>query len=82
MKKSPILNYEQNFLARFFQLFMAKNLFKKKLHCSVCTKKLLNRKIVNLITGRPKKMPYFGGGGVKNWIFLRLAVLVYFGFST
>jgi hypothetical protein len=36
-----------NFLAPFFQLFMGKNYFFSKnfLHCSIRTKKLLNRKV-------------------------------------
>jgi hypothetical protein len=67
-----------NFLAPFFQLFMSKIFFFFEffLHCSVRTKKLLNKKV-------KKNEKKFGRifFGLKTF-FLGLAVLVYFGFST
>ena len=64
-----------NFWARFFQFFMGKNknIFIYFLHCSFCTKKLLNKKVKILLNKFGKN--FFG---VKNCFFR--AVLVYFWF--
>jgi hypothetical protein len=77
LEKRPILNYEQLFSSVFStfhgQKFIFLNFF---LHCSVRTKKLLNKKVKIFF----KKIGriFFG----LKTVFLGLAVLVYFGFST
>ena len=76
-KKSPILYYEQLF-SSVFSTFHGQNFIFSIyfLHCSVCTKKLLNKKVKKIETNFGRI--FFG----LKTVFLGLAVLVYFGFST
>ena len=60
-KKSPILNYEQLFSSVFSTFHGQKIIF---LHCSVRTKKLLNKKVKKI-----EKKIWKNFFWIKNWVF-------------